>query len=171
LIFLLSLEFCGAPLKNPIDLALSEVGLEPSKDSFKSFKISKLKFFIKCILRMLQQKFQPKVSLKYRPRLAKIYTKAFRSPLKIKKILFIETYILRPNKLDPATKKAIARFSLLLGDTDSLASATSGLGVLTADTDTPVVAETTVSADLLQAFQILTELVVQEVGHDLSSLA
>ena len=59
----------------------------------------------------------------------------------------------------------------LLGDTDSLASAAGGLCVLTTDSNTPIVSETTVSADLLEAFQILTELVVQEVGHDLAGLA
>ena len=71
-------------------------------------------------------------------------------------------------RFHPAT---VARILLLLGDTDGLASAAGGLGVLTADSDAPVVAETTVSSDLLQAFQVLTELVVQEVGHDLAGLA
>ena len=61
--------------------------------------------------------------------------------------------------------------TLLLGDTDSLASAAGGLGVLTAHSDAPVVAETAMGADLLQAFQIFTELVVQEVSHDLAGLA
>jgi hypothetical protein len=55
--------------------------------------------------------------------------------------------------------------ALLLGDTDGATSTTGGLGVLTTDTDTPVVTETTVSTDLLQAFQVLTELVVQTVGQ------
>jgi len=35
-----SLEFCGAPLKTPIDLALSKVGTF-KRHSFKSFQISK----------------------------------------------------------------------------------------------------------------------------------
>ena len=43
--------------------------------------------------------------------------------------------------------------------------------MLTADTDAPVVTETTVGADLLQALKILTELVVQEIGHHLTGLA
>jgi len=43
--------------------------------------------------------------------------------------------------------------------------------VLTADTDTPVVTETPVGADLLQPLQILTELVVQEVRQNLGGLA
>ncbi len=44
-----SLEFCGAPLKNPNDLALSKVGTF-KRHSFKTFKISNEKFFIKSIL-------------------------------------------------------------------------------------------------------------------------
>ena len=42
--------------------------------------------------------------------------------------------------------------------------------MLAADTDTPVVAETTMSSDLLQALEILTELVVQKVREDLGGL-
>ena len=42
--------------------------------------------------------------------------------------------------------------------------------MLTADTDTPVVTETTVGTDLLQALEILTELVVQKVRKDLGGL-
>ncbi len=60
---------------------------------------------------------------------------------------------------------------LLLGDTDSLSATSGGLGVLTANTDTPVVTKTTMGTDLLQAFQIFTELVVQKVSHNLVSLA
>lgn len=61
--------------------------------------------------------------------------------------------------------------ALLLADTDGAATATSGLGVLTTDTETPVVTETTVRADLLQALEILTELGVDTVGDDLGVLA
>lgn len=61
--------------------------------------------------------------------------------------------------------------TLLLGDTDGTATATSRLGVLTTDTETPVVTETTVSADLLQALQIITELGVDTVGENLRVLA
>ena len=43
--------------------------------------------------------------------------------------------------------------------------------MLTADTDTPVVTETTVGTNLLQALKILTELVVQKVRKDLGGLA
>lgn len=61
--------------------------------------------------------------------------------------------------------------ALLLGDTDGTASATGGLGVLTADTETPVVTETTVGADLLQTLKVLTELAVETVGENLAILA
>jgi 5-enolpyruvylshikimate-3-phosphate synthase len=43
--------------------------------------------------------------------------------------------------------------------------------VLTTDTEAPVVTETTVSADLLEALEVLTELGVDTVGEDLSVLA
>jgi hypothetical protein len=43
--------------------------------------------------------------------------------------------------------------------------------VLTTDTEAPVVAETTVSADLLQALEIVTELGGDTVGEDLAVLA
>lgn len=60
---------------------------------------------------------------------------------------------------------------LLLADTDGPATTTSGLGVLATDTEAPVVTETTVSADLLEALEILTELGVDTVGEDLVVLA
>ena len=44
---------------------------------------------------------------------------------------------------------------LLLGDTDDATATTGGLGVLTTDTDTPVVTETTMGTDLLETLQIL----------------
>merc|ERR1719402_978943 len=59
---------------------------------------------------------------------------------------------------------------LLLGDTDGATSPASGLGMLTADTDTPVVTQTTMGTDLLQALQILTKLVVQKVRKYLRGL-
>lgn len=43
--------------------------------------------------------------------------------------------------------------------------------MLTTDTETPVVTQTTVGADLLQALEILTELGVDTVGEDLVVLA
>lgn len=61
--------------------------------------------------------------------------------------------------------------TLLLGDTDGAATATGGLGVLTADAEAPVVTETTVGADLLEALKIVTELRVDTVGQDLRVLA
>jgi hypothetical protein len=61
--------------------------------------------------------------------------------------------------------------TLLLRDTDSPSSSSSGLGVLATDTESPVVTETTVSADLLQAFQIITELGIDTVGENLAVLA
>ena len=61
--------------------------------------------------------------------------------------------------------------TLLLGDTDSPAAATSGLGVLTTDTEAPVVTETTVGPDLLEALQVVTELRVDTVGQGVDVLA
>jgi hypothetical protein len=43
--------------------------------------------------------------------------------------------------------------------------------VLSPDTETPVVSETSVGSDLLQSLQILTELVIQGVGENLGVLA
>jgi len=61
--------------------------------------------------------------------------------------------------------------SLLLGHTHGLATATGGLRVLTADAETPVVTETPVVADLLQALEIITELGIDLVGRNLRGLA
>jgi hypothetical protein len=61
--------------------------------------------------------------------------------------------------------------TLLLGHTNGPAAATSRLGVLAADAEAPVVTETTVGTDLLQALQVLTELGVDTVGKDLRGLA
>ena len=63
------------------------------------------------------------------------------------------------------------RCLLLLGHTDGLTTATSGLGVLSTNTDTPVMTKTTMGSDLLQTFQIFTHFVVQEIGHNLVGLA
>jgi hypothetical protein len=43
--------------------------------------------------------------------------------------------------------------------------------VLSTDTEAPVVTKTTVSADLLQALEVITELGVDTVGEDLAVLA
>ena len=69
-----------------------------------------------------------------------------------------------PNKASPLT-------TLLLGHTDRPAAATGGLGVLTTHTQAPVVTETTVGADLLQALQIITQLRVHAIGQDLRVFA
>lgn len=69
----------------------------------------------------------------------------------------------------PKTIKPLA--TLLLGDTDSPATTTGSLGVLTTDTETPVVSETAVGTDLLEALKILTELGVDTVGQDVRVLA
>ena len=61
--------------------------------------------------------------------------------------------------------------SLLLADTNGSAAATSSLGVLSTDTQTPVVTQTPVGADLLQTLQIITELAVDSVGEHLAVLA
>jgi hypothetical protein len=61
--------------------------------------------------------------------------------------------------------------TLLLGHTDGPATTTGRLGVLTTHAETPVVTKTTVSADLLEALEILTELGVDTVGKDLRVLA
>jgi len=61
--------------------------------------------------------------------------------------------------------------TLLLGDTDGPSPSAGGLGVLTTDTETPVVSETSVRADLLQSLEVVTELGVDTVGEDLEVLA
>jgi hypothetical protein len=43
--------------------------------------------------------------------------------------------------------------------------------VLATDTESPVVSETAVGADLLETFQVVTELAVDAVGEDLGVLA
>ena len=60
---------------------------------------------------------------------------------------------------------------LLLGHTHGLSLVSGGLGVLTSHTETPVVTEPTVGPDLLESLKILTQLVVEDVGHDLGGLA
>lgn len=71
----------------------------------------------------------------------------------------------------PENKTNTIRLALLLADTDGAATATSGLGVLATDTQAPVVTETAVGADLLQALEVLTELGVETVGNNLGVLA
>lgn len=78
---------------------------------------------------------------------------------------FIET------QPQPQTPHDSNRLTLLLADTDSATSSASSLGMLTTDTETPVVSQTTVSSDLLQALQIFTQLALHTVGQDLVVLA
>ena len=59
----------------------------------------------------------------------------------------------------------------LLGDTNGPTLSAGGLGVLTSDSETPVMSETSVGSDLLQSLQILTQFVVQLVTEDLGELA
>jgi len=66
---------------------------------------------------------------------------------------------------------AVNAYLLLLGDTDSATSAAGGLSVLTTDTESPIVTETSVSTNLLQPLEIVTELGVNTVGQDLRVLA
>jgi len=57
--------------------------------------------------------------------------------------------------------------SLLSGDTESAASSAGGLGLLTSDLEAPEVSQTSVSSDLLQSFQIFSELGVDSVREEL----
>jgi len=59
----------------------------------------------------------------------------------------------------------------LFRDTNGLSATTRRLGVLTPNTESPVVSETTVSTDLLQTFKVVTELGVNTVGKDLVVLS
>ena len=59
----------------------------------------------------------------------------------------------------------------LLGHSHSLALVSSGLGMLSSSSQAPVVSQTTVSTDLLQTLQVLSDLVVKDVRHHLVGLA
>lgn len=74
-----------------------------------------------------------------------------------------------PSHISFSSKKR-SRLSLLLGDTNSAAATTGRLGVLATYTETPVVSQAAVSADLLEALQVVTELGVDAVGEDLRVL-
>jgi len=56
---------------------------------------------------------------------------------------------------------------LLLGDTDGSATSTSGLGMLTSDSEHPVVSKTSVASDLLHALKIFSKFGLKTVGDDL----
>jgi hypothetical protein len=61
--------------------------------------------------------------------------------------------------------------TLLLRHTDGSAAASGGLRMLTTDAEAPVVTETTMSADLLEALEVVTELGVDTVGEHLAVFA
>jgi len=61
--------------------------------------------------------------------------------------------------------------SLLSGDSECAAGSAGGLGLLTSDLESPEVSETSVSSDLLQSFQIFSELGVDSVGDELGPCA
>merc|ERR1719347_233982 len=67
----------------------------------------------------------------------------------------------------PVVTQTTMSASLLLGHTHSLSLVTGGLGMLTSHPETPVMTQTTMSANLLQPLQILTKLIVEDIGHDL----
>lgn len=64
------------------------------------------------------------------------------------------------------TSKRGAR-SLLSGDTEGTAGSAGRLGLLTSDLEAPEVSQTSVGSDLLQSFQVLSELGVNTVGDEL----
>lgn len=55
---------------------------------------------------------------------------------------------------------------LKLNRLSGLTTTTSGLGVLTSDTQTPEVTNTTVGSDLFQSLQVISQLRLQVVGQD-----
>jgi hypothetical protein len=57
--------------------------------------------------------------------------------------------------------------TLLLADTNSPTSPTCSLRVLTSDSQTPVVSQTSMRPDLLQSLQVLTQLALHAVGQHL----
>lgn len=61
--------------------------------------------------------------------------------------------------------------SLLSGDTEGAAGSAGRLGLLTADLEAPEVSQTSVGSDLLQSFQIFSELGVDSVGDELRPVA
>lgn len=73
----------------------------------------------------------------------------------------------RPSRRKPSR----IPLSLLLGDTNGPAPPAGGLAVLATDAEAPVVTETTVGTDLLQALKVLTELGVDAVGEGVDVLA
>ena len=74
-------------------------------------------------------------------------------------------------KISIVAVEAVDDNLLLLGHTNSFSLVASGLGVLSSGSEAPVVTQTTMGADLLETLQVLTKLVVQDVGHHLGGLA
>jgi hypothetical protein len=56
-------------------------------------------------------------------------------------------------------------------DTDGLSSSTCCLGVLTSDLESPFVSDTLVTSDLVQSFDVFSELGFENVGGDLEVLS
>merc|ERR1719300_1653146 len=65
----------------------------------------------------------------------------------------------------------VSRHLFLLGHTNSFSLVASGLGMLSSGSEAPVVSQTSMSPNLLQTLQILSQLVVQDVSHHLVSFA
>jgi len=80
---------------------------------------------------------------------------------------FIVSFPTAYQEKDPITGLTL----LLLRYTDCASTTTSSFGMLTTDTESPVVTQTTVSADLLQSLEILTQFVFQHVGRNLGEFA
>ena len=70
-----------------------------------------------------------------------------------------------------ASHSILNRLTLLLADTNSAASPAGSLGVLTSDSQTPVVSKTTMCPNLLQPLQVLTELALHSVRQYLGVFA
>ena len=79
--------------------------------------------------------------------------------------------IAHPSSSIPNFDTIAKPLTLLLADTDGPSSSAGSLGVLSTDTETPVVSETSVGTDLLQSLEIVTELAVDTVGKNLEVLA
>lgn len=68
-------------------------------------------------------------------------------------------------RLRPTSKRGVR--SLLSGDTEGTAGSAGRLGLLTSDLEAPEVSQTSVGSDLLQSFQVLSELGINTVGDEL----
>jgi hypothetical protein len=78
----------------------------------------------------------------------------------------------KPHSIQPMYPHSRTRSTtLLLGNTNSPTTSSSRLRVLSTNAEAPVVTETTMSTDLLQTLEIVTELGVDTVGENLGVLA